>query len=108
MTRRSLVLAALFAALFGLGWWVGRGGARADLYSNLDLFVEVLHKVSDNYVDPVDPKKLVNGALKGMMKGLDPYSQFLDARGYSNLQSVTQGSFGGIAWWSGCATTTRP
>jgi len=96
LTRRSFVLAALFAVLFGLGWWAGRSGARGDLYANLDLFVEVLHKVSDNYVDPVEPKKLIDGALKGMMRGLDPYSQFLDSRAYGNLQSVTQGSFGGI------------
>jgi len=96
LTRRSFVLAGLFAVLFGLGWWAGRSGARGDLYANLDLFVEVLHKVSDNYVDPVEPKKLIDGALKGMMRGLDPYSQFLDSRAYGNLQSVTQGSFGGI------------
>ena len=90
------MLGVAFVTLFGLGWWVGRGGARGDLYSNVDLFVEVLHKVEDNYVDPVDGKKLVDGALRGMLKGLDPYSQFLDTRAYGQLQSVTQGSFGGI------------
>ncbi|HEY6866369.1 MAG TPA: S41 family peptidase, partial [Candidatus Eisenbacteria bacterium] len=96
MNRRHLLLAAAFAALFALGWWAGRGGARADLYSNLDLFVEILHKVEDNYVDPVDGGKLVDGAIKGMLKGLDPYSQYLDRREYGQLQSVTEGSFGGI------------
>lgn len=96
MNRRNIVLGVAFVTLFGLGWWAGRGGARGDLYSNVDLFVEVLHKVEDNYVDPVDGHKLVDGALRGMLKGLDPYSQFLDTRAYGQLQSVTQGSFGGI------------
>src|SRR5882762_5632748 len=96
LNRRNILLAAAFVVLFGLGWWVGRGGARGDLYSNVDLFVEVLHKVEDNYVDPVDGHKLVDGALRGMLKGLDPYSQYLDTRAYGQLQSVTQGSFGGI------------
>ena len=96
MNRRHLLLAAACAALFALGWWAGRGGARADLYSNLDVFVEILHKVEDNYVDPVDGGKLVDGAIKGMLKGLDPYSQYLDRREYGQLQSVTEGSFGGI------------
>jgi carboxyl-terminal processing protease len=95
VTRR-LVIVALFLSLFGLGWWAGRSSARGDLYANLDLFVEVLHRVQDAYVDPVDPAKLVDGAVKGMLRGLDPYSQYLDTRAYGQLQSVTQGSFGGI------------
>src|SRR5258706_2815013 len=94
--RRNLVVGVACLVLFGLGWWAGRGGARGDLYANLDLFVEVLHKVEDNYVDPVDGHKLVDGALKGMLKGLDPYSQYLDTRAYGQLQTVTHGSFGGI------------
>jgi carboxyl-terminal processing protease len=96
LNRRNFVLGVAFVTLFGLGWWVGRGGARGDVYSSIDLFVEVLHKVEDNYVDPVDGRKLVDGALRGMLKGLDPYSQFLDTRAYGQLQSVTHGSFGGI------------
>jgi len=97
VTRRRIVLGVLLLLLFGLGWWVGRGSARAgDLYQNLDLFVEILNKVEQNYVDPVEPEKLVNGALHGMMRDLDPYSQFLDSHAYQNLQALTHGSFGGV------------
>jgi carboxyl-terminal processing protease len=95
MSRR-LSLAALFIALFAVGWWVGRGGATNGLYGNLDTFVEVIHRVEDSYVDPVQPKKLMDGALQGMMKQLDPYSQYLDADSYGHLQSATTGEFGGI------------
>src|SRR5437867_2767779 len=83
-------------ALFVLGWWVGRGGAAGSLYSNLDLFVETLHKIEDNYVDPVEPSRMVDGALKGMLRDLDPYSQYLDQKSYSNLQAMTEGRFSGI------------
>jgi carboxyl-terminal processing protease len=93
---RRLLLAGLFVALFGLGWWVGRVGATGGLYGNLETFVEVIHRVEDAYVDPVEPSKLMDGALQGMMKQLDPYSQFLDADEYGHLQSATQGEFGGI------------
>ncbi len=95
MFRRRIAIGALLAALFALGWWVGRV-ASGDLYGNLDLFVEVLHKVEANYVDPVEPNSLVTGAIKGMLRQLDPYSQYLDAKAYANLKSVTQGTFGGI------------
>ena len=97
MIRRRVVLGAVLVVLFGLGWVAGRGSARAgDLYQNLDLFVEILHRVQDNYVDPVEPETLISGAMKGMLRDLDPYSQFLDAASYQNLQATTHGSFGGI------------
>jgi carboxyl-terminal processing protease len=89
-------LAAAFVVLFGLGWWVGRGGAAADMYGNLDLFVEVLTRVENSYVDSVDSHQLVDGALRGMLRELDPYSQYLDEKSFSQLQTVTHGEFGGI------------
>ena len=52
--------------------------------------------MQENYVDPVEPPKLVNGAIRGMLLDLDPYSQFLDARSYQNLQALTHGSFEGV------------
>jgi carboxyl-terminal processing protease len=94
--RKRIVLGVLLVGLFTVGWWVGRGGASGDLYGNLDLFVEVVHKIEANYVDPVDPEHLVDGALKGMLRNLDPYSQYLDPKDYSNLKTMTQGAFGGI------------
>ena len=96
--RQHIITGGLLAVLFGLGWWVGRGGASgdADLYRNLDAFVEVLHKVDQNYVDPVDPHRLIEGAIQGMLKDLDPYSQYLDSKAFQNLQATTHGSFGGI------------
>ena len=97
MIRRRVVVGAVLIVLFGVGWLAGRGSARAgDLYQNLDLFVEILHRVQENYVDPVEPEKLITGAMKGMLRDLDPYSQFLDASSYQNLQATTHGSFGGI------------
>ena len=96
MIRKRVVLGLLLAALFTLGWWVGRGGASGDLYGNLDLFVEIVHKVEQNYVDPVQPEQLVDGALKGMMRTLDPYSQYLSAKDFANLKTTTEGTFGGI------------
>jgi len=91
-----MMVAVILAALFAVGWLSGREGARGELYSNLDTFVEVLDKVSQNYVEPVDPERLITGAVGGMLKTLDPYSQYLDSKGYGNLQDVTHGSFTGI------------
>src|SRR5690242_8726462 len=94
--RRRLVLGAAFLVLFALGWWVGRVRARADVYSHLDLFVEVMDRVRKSYVEPTDPQKMVEGAVRGMLRGLDPYSSYLNPKQYKNLESVTEGKFGGI------------
>ncbi len=98
MIRRNLTLAGLLVALFGVGWWVGRSSATApaDLYANVDSFVEVLQKVEQAYVDPIEPKTLVDGAIKGMLHDLDPYSQYLDESSWDNLKAATHGRFGGI------------
>src|SRR5262245_19063510 len=98
LTRRIVVWGGLLATLFGLGWWVGRSSATApaDLYRNIDVFIEVLEKVRQNYVDAVDTQKLVDAAAQGMLRELDPYSQFLDEKSWGNLKATTQGSFGGI------------
>jgi carboxyl-terminal processing protease len=96
LIRKRVVLGLVLLALFTLGWFVGRSGASGDLYGNLDLFVEIIHKVEQNYVDAVPPEQLVDGALKGMTRTLDPYSQYLDAKAFTNLRTTTQGQFGGI------------
>jgi carboxyl-terminal processing protease len=91
-----MLVAVLLAALFALGWWSGRDGGRGELYANVDKFVEVLHKVDENYVEPVEPQKLIHGAIDGMLQTLDPYSQYLDVREYTGLQDVTRGAFTGV------------
>lgn len=96
MTRRRVLLGALFAVLFTVGWWAGRGRASGDRYTNLDLYIEVLHAVQGNYVDPVEPRSLIEGSVRGLLRGLDPYSQYLDAREYQNLKSSLEGEFDGI------------
>lgn len=98
MSRRHFIWIALLAALFSLGWWAGRSSATAPagLYQRLDVFLEVLEKVRQNYVDTVDPKPLLEGGVKGMLQGLDPYSQYLDSKSWDNLKAATHGSFAGV------------
>ena len=97
MRPRHLGIAAFLVALFGAGFLVGKSPAGADgPYRELDAFVEVLAKVQRDYVEPVDTRKLVRGAIDGMMKDLDPFSQYMDLADYADLKTVTQGHFGGL------------
>ena len=96
MIRRRFLIGALLAVLFGIGWGVGRGRASGDLYSNLDTFIEVLHAVQTSYVDPVEPKSLIEGGMRGMLRELDPHSDYLDEQAYANLRSTLDEQFDGV------------
>ena len=67
-------------------------------YPNMRLFSEVMEKVRRDYVDGTNLtyQDLVYGALKGMINELDPHSEFLDPDKYKDLQSDTEGHFGGL------------
>ena len=67
-------------------------------YPNLELFSFVMEKVRRDYVDGTNLtyQQLVYGALRGMVDTLDPHSEFLDPDKYKELQSDTQGQFGGL------------
>jgi carboxyl-terminal processing protease len=68
------------------------------VYPNMKLFSEVMEKVRRDYVDGTNLtyQDLVYGALKGMINELDPHSEFLDPEKYKDLQSDTEGHFGGL------------
>jgi len=65
-------------------------------YEELKVFSDVLDIIEKNYVDPVDPKKLIRGAIRGMISSIDPHSAFLSPESYKDLQIETKGEFSGI------------
>ncbi len=100
MTRRwrrhAPVLVALLVGILLGGWAVERVSARKDLYTYLDLFNDALAKIEGTYVEEVDSKELLYGAIRGMLTSLDPYSVFLDEEAFKDFQVTTEGEFGGL------------
>ncbi len=62
----------------------------------LRAFTEVYGRIKSDYVEPVEDKRLITEAITGMLTGLDPHSQYLDADSFKELQVGTQGEFGGL------------
>lgn len=62
----------------------------------LRAFSTVFGLIKQSYVEPVEDKKLINEAIKGMVSGLDPHSSYLDAEAFKDMQIQTQGEFGGL------------
>lgn len=96
--KRGLFLSVFLAAALSIVL-LGHGAARAadsETYKNLKLFNEVLNMVEKNYVEEVDPKAVIHGAIQGMIKSLDPHSAFMTAEQYNDLQADTKGTFSGL------------
>ena len=72
------------------------GSFAATRYEDLSLFTSVLNLVRRNYVEPVDERRLVHGAVRGMLEELDPHSSFLDSDAYKEMQVDTKGEFHGL------------
>ncbi len=66
------------------------------IYRSLEQFSKVLYFVENDYVDVVDEKTLIQGAIKGMLGTLDPHTLFLTPDIYRELKVDTVGKFGGV------------
>src|SRR6266581_1154816 len=98
--QASLVLVGVLAGiLLSLNFSdvAQREAARFPLpVDELRAFAEVFGAIKNNYVEPVEDKKLITEAISGMLTGLDPHSAYLDQEAFRELQVGTQGEFGGL------------
>ncbi len=60
------------------------------------IFSDAFVLVRENYVEEVDTRELIYGALKGMVETLDSYSQFMEPEDAKILEEDTEGKFGGL------------
>jgi carboxyl-terminal processing protease len=91
----TVLLAALVVSLV-VGVSTFETAAGKETYDKLKLFSEVLSLVESNYVDEVDSQKLVQGAIRGMLKELDPHTAYMTEDMYKEMQVDTKGEFGGL------------
>ena len=65
-------------------------------YKQLELFARVLSYVQNNYVEKVDERQLVYGAIRGMLETLDPHTVFMPPEVFKEMKIDTSGEFGGL------------
>ena len=86
----------LICALLPIGWSSEETGKTADdeLVENLALFSEILAYVKQSHLDTPDTKELTDGAINGMLRKLDPYSQYIPD--YGDFRTQNRGNYGGL------------
>ena len=57
---------------------------------------EVYSQIKANYYEDKSDESLLEGAMKGMVTGLDPHSEYMNKKDYADLKENTSGSFGGL------------
>jgi carboxyl-terminal processing protease len=70
--------------------------AKQDAYNKLKVFSEVLSLIESNYVEPVENDSMIEGAISGMVKSLDPHTSYMPPVSYKEMQVETTGKFGGL------------
>lgn len=93
-----LIVAVSCAGIF-LSKWSLLESVNADdnsHYTRIKTFTESLSLVKKNYVEEVEEKELVYGAIKGMLSSLDPHSSFMPPEAFKEMQIDTRGEFGGL------------
>ena len=93
-SRRRLFLAATVAWCFAAP--PAFAAPDSETYRQLDQLMDVFERVRAEYVEKVDDKKLLEGAIQGMLASLDPHSSFLDARDFELMRTQTEGEYGGL------------
>lgn len=99
LSRRALTALLLAAALAGAlaVRLISPAEANRDAtYRALDIFTEVYGHIGRNYVEEVEPERLVYAAIAGMVDALDPHSEFLNPEQKAAFRTQTRGRFPGI------------
>jgi len=84
------VLAVVAESKVVLGAWA------QDRYADLQNFAKVLNLIQQYYVEEVDTRKLIYGAIKGMLRELDPHTNFMPPDMFKEFENETTGEFGGL------------
>ena len=95
MTSRNrtvvLALSTLIMVFAFVGGYLGQAIAKDDTYQHLRVFEDVVSLVLNNYVEPVDVRQAMKGAMKGLADGLDPESAYLPAELVRSVESNDPG-----------------
>src|SRR5229473_2585044 len=102
--RRSLlyllfviVLCSLIGGAIGPRVEVAAAANEDDIRNSLKTFTRIYNVVEENFADPVSPDKAVyKGAIPGMLRTLDPHSNFFDPRDFQLLREDQKGHYYGV------------
>lgn len=100
----TVVIGALLGGVYGQRVEATTDGDDSDVHKSLNAFTQVYDVVEKNYAEPLDPDKALFGpqtsgtvgAIPGMLRTLDPHSNFFDPRAFAALREDQEGRYYGV------------
>lgn len=90
----------MVAAVMLVGMLVGFQGRNLisadNIYEQFNKFRDILVLTDKYYVDPVDTRKLTEGAITGMLEQLDPHSVYFPPSAFEKASEEMQGNYQGV------------
>jgi len=92
-----LLISALLGGIYGPRVTAQSNGSQAAVEDTLRRVTQVLRTVEQNYAENVDVQKAIyNGAIPGMLRSLDPHSNFFDPKSFAQLREDQRGRYYGV------------
>ncbi|VAV86655.1 Carboxyl-terminal protease [hydrothermal vent metagenome] len=95
----TLVLAVFGGMMLGglgLTYKVAQAEPERTTYEELNLFMDIMTRVRQDYVTEAKDKELVEAAIQGMLQSLDPHSSYMPASRFEDMQVQSSGKYGGL------------
>ncbi len=92
-TCSAVFICSLFSAV---NLFAEEEKTKQDAYNKLKVFSEVLSLIESNYVEPIESNSMIEGAISGMVRSLDPHTSYMPPVSYKEMQVETTGKFGGL------------
>lgn len=95
MLKKKNILIAFLLAIVGI---LSFRAVQNDfgLGRNMEMMINLMRELSNNYVDEIDPNKMMKDGANGITSHLDPYTDYLSEEDMSAFETMTTGKYGGI------------
>lgn len=96
MLKRPKHIFTAVAAAVAIALFTAAADKDFKIGQNIEILVNLFRDLNVFYVDEVDAEKMMQDAAAGMVRGLDPYTEFLPAEKMTDFELMTTGKYGGI------------
>ena len=96
MTKKLKLLGIALVVLSALWAFRTTGEKYFEIAKSLDIFATLFKEVNAYYVDDVNPKKLVETGIDGMLDQLDPYTDYIPEEDLEAFSILTTGQYAGV------------
>jgi len=93
---RKLVTSLILAVMIASPIQAQPKGDQDEFYEQLDLLMRIFERVRTDYVDQVEDKEIIEAAIQGMLRSLDPHSTYLNPEVYQQIRVQMEGEYGGL------------